>query len=59
MKKADLPKIYSEINHLQTLTDQSQSNARIKYTDLTVAWILLRMTDNKLFTLECNQKTPN
>ena len=59
MKKADLPKIYSEINHLQTLTDQSQSNARIKYTDLTVAWILLGMTGNKLFTLECNQKTPN
>ena len=59
MKKADLPKIYLEINPLQTLKDQSQSNARIKSTDLIVAWILLRMTDNKLFTFECNQKTPN
>ena len=47
MKKADLPKIYLEINPLQTLKDQSQSNARIKSTDLIVAWILLRMTDNK------------
>ena len=55
MKKADLPKIYLEINPLQTLKDQSQSNTRIKSTDLIVAWILLRMTNNKVFTLECNQ----
>ena len=54
MKKPDLLKIYSEINPLQTLEDQSKSNARIKSTDLTIAWILLRMIGNKLFKLECN-----
>ena len=59
MKKPDLLKIYSEINPLQTLEDQSKSNARIKSTDLTIAWILLRMTGNKLFKLECNQKPPD
>ena len=57
MRNPDLPKIYTEINSLQILKDKSKSNPGIKSTDLTAAWILLRMTGNKLFTLECNQKT--
>ena len=59
MRKPDLPKIYSEINALQILKDKLKSKARIKSTDLTTTWILVRMTGNKFFSLECNQKTSN
>ena len=59
MKKPGLPKIYSEINPLWIWKGKSISEARIKSTDLTTTWILLRMAGNKLFTLECNQKTLN
>ena len=40
MRKPDLPKIDSEINPFQILKDKWKSNARIKFTDLTTAWIL-------------------
>ena len=40
MRKPDLPKIDSEINPFQILKYKSKSNARIKFTDLTTAWIL-------------------
>ena len=53
------PKIYSEINPLQIPKEKSKSNARIKSIDFTTAWSLLHMTNNKLFTLKCNQKIPN
>ena len=59
MKKPGLPKIYSDINPLRILKDKSISDARIKSTDLTTTWFLLRMAGNNLFTLECNQKTLN
>ena len=52
MRKPNLPKIYSEINPLQILKDKSKPNASIKFIDLTTAWILLRMTGNKLLTLK-------
>ena len=40
MRKPDLPKIDSEINPFQILKDKLKLNARIKFTDLTTAWIL-------------------
>ena len=59
LEKPNLPTIYSEINPLQMLKDESKWKARIKPTDYTTSRITLRTTGHKLFTLECNQKAPN
>ena len=56
MRRPDLPQ---NLLGNQPSSNPKKSNARIKSTDLITAWILSRMTGNKLFTLKCNQKIPN
>ena len=59
LKKPELPRSYSEITLTDFVQETIKSDSRTYSSTLTTSWLLLRITGNKLITLNCDQKIPS